>query len=611
MPSNSADDLLHNAQKLEIISGVNSFTDSVGLENPNDYYQISIKSSSNLNLKLDSLSNDANIKLLNSNAETVANASSNGMTKKYLSQFLEAGEYYIHVYTENADFIDYNFSVNTIPLNTEDFAGNSIETAKEIGQISGIHRYQDGVGHGDTSDYYKFSISDRAHFKTSLKDLSANANIRLLDSKGFTIATSIHNGINNESISKILDKGDYYIRVYAYGEVFTEYNLSITENAVETLVETPDNQENVSILESPDLEKLGIFSSENVEVLEFTEFSKSGKFDSENIEDIYRFQIQESGIFTANLEKLTGDADIRLIQDINNNDAIDTGEILAWETERGNVNESIRSFLEIGTYYLQVFSYNNQLADYSVNTSFSAADKDNRSFSIQVNFTEGSEFLTESMKNAVIEATEVWENVITHSTLKGAHILKIDVGGTEQGWSDNSGILASAGPNNVSEDESGNWLPVAGSANINTNINAIQSLSSDIDYFRNIMTHEFGHILGLGSLWGELNNVNGDSVGRNLVDKNSGTYNANTYAGSVYGEMLNTFIPTAIPLTTGVDSTSISGSDLTHWNEEVFHTEIMTHAANKEEMPLSQLTIAALRDLGWNVNYGAAEDYYL
>ncbi len=26
-------------------------------------------------------------------------------------------------------------------------------------------------------------------------------------------------------------------------------------------------------------------------------------------------------------------------------------------------------------------------------------------------------------------------------------------------------------------------------------------------------------------------------------------------------------------------------------------------------MPLSQMTIASLRDIGWNVNYGAAESY--
>jgi hypothetical protein len=39
----------------------------------------------------------------------------------------------------------------------------------------------------------------------------------------------------------------------------------------------------------------------------------------------------------------------------------------------------------------------------------------------------------------------------------------------------------------------------------------------------------------------------------------------------------------------------------------------MTHEAESpgQSMALSQMTIASLRDLGWNVNYGAAEAYSL
>jgi hypothetical protein len=34
-------------------------------------------------------------------------------------------------------------------------------------------------------------------------------------------------------------------------------------------------------------------------------------------------------------------------------------------------------------------------------------------------------------------------------------------------------------------------------------------------------------------------------------------------------------------------------------------------AANRGSHPLSQMTIASLRDMGWNVNYGAADNYSL
>jgi hypothetical protein len=53
-------------------------------------------------------------------------------------------------------------------------------------------------------------------------------------------------------------------------------------------------------------------------------------------------------------------------------------------------------------------------------------------------------------------------------------------------------------------------------------------------------------------------------------------------------------------------------SNYTHWREEIFNTELMTHEAEFDGvMPLSQMTIASLRDIGWLVNYGAADFYTL
>jgi hypothetical protein len=103
--------------------------------------------------------------------------------------------------------------------------------------------------------------------------------------------------------------------------------------------------------------------------------------------------------------------------------------------------------------------------------------------------------------------------------------------------------------------------------------------------------------MGIGGLWQE----------KGLIDPNFGIYNANTYAGLVYGEMQGLNMPLPIPLTTGEGE----GSDLAHWKEEIFGNELMTHEAEAPgvPMPLSKMTIASLQDIGWNVNYGAAEPY--
>lgn len=63
----------------------------------------------------------------------------------------------------------------------------------------------------------------------------------------------------------------------------------------------------------------------------------------------------------------------------------------------------------------------------------------------------------------------------------------------------------------------------------------------------------------------------------------------------------------AIPLTSGVGE----GSDIAHWQEEIFNNELMSHEveASGSTMPLSEVTIASLEDLGWEVNYGVAEAF--
>lgn len=51
-----------------------------------------------------------------------------------------------------------------------------------------------------------------------------------------------------------------------------------------------------------------------------------------------------------------------------------------------------------------------------------------------------------------------------------------------------------------------------------------------------------------------------------------------------------------------------AGSNCGHWAEKCFLNEVMTSAANSD-LPISRLTIAGLEDLGYTVNYGAAEAF--
>ncbi|HEY9700250.1 MAG TPA: pre-peptidase C-terminal domain-containing protein [Trichocoleus sp.] len=319
-------------------------------------------------------------------------------------------------------------------------------------------------------------------------------------------------------------------------------------------------------------------------------FSTSRQVDRSKPNDLYQFSVDQSGIFTADLAGLSGDADVRLISDRNRNSTIDPGEVLAWQWERGTQNESIRRFVQAGTYFLQVASYNNQTANYALTTNFTPATSDNRQFSVRVTYGQGLRNLGSAARNAITEAAKFWEQTIAFTSFNQPQTLTINVTGTVR----NDSVLAFAGPRQTKLDANGRALPTSGAATVNTRFS--QRFNNNPTFLKNVIVHEFGHVLGLGTLW--------QDSGRNLINPATNTYEASSYAGLAYGELTGSFTPTAVPV-----EPQIFG----HWDEAILNQELMTPIAEAPDIPtpLSQLTIASLRDLGWNVNYGAAQLYSL
>ncbi|OUC14009.1 MAG: hypothetical protein B0A82_14600 [Alkalinema sp. CACIAM 70d] len=358
----------------------------------------------------------------------------------------------------------------------------------------------------------------------------------------------------------------------------------------------------VGFLSRPKSEEVDAGNSLLSATIESTaQFFRAQRVSVGDLNDVYQFSVAQSGIFTAHLTGLSGDADVKLIQNSNGNDQIDSGEILAWQWERGTTGESLRRFLNPGNYYLQVNSYNNQSASYAVSTNFRAAAVDDQKFSLSVTYGEGTSGLNAAARQAIAEAASYWSNIITsRSAITQYQNLNIQLVGLE--LSDYN-LLAYAGPN-VTTDWA-NLFIVSGNATVNTR--RLAEFNSNPSYLRSLMIHEFAHALGLGTLWVPVEFQQGNSstlVGRTYINKTTATYNANTYAAWAYGELLGTYSPTAIPIEAGV---------FQHWDEYQFDTELMTPYAESIGIatPTSQMTLAALRDLGWNVNYGAAQPYTL
>jgi hypothetical protein len=109
-----------------------------------------------------------------------------------------------------------------------------------------------------------------------------------------------------------------------------------------------------------------------------------------------------------------------------------------------------------------------------------------------------------------------------------------------------------------------------------------------------VILHEMGHVLGIGTMWDMFGLKSGSQYyGQNALD----AYHLLTGTDS------NPYVP--------LETTGGSGTAGVHWSEAVFGNELMTGYISGVPDPLSIVTIGALRDMGYTVNYSAADAYAL
>lgn len=134
--------------------------------------------------------------------------------------------------------------------------------------------------------------------------------------------------------------------------------------------------------------------------------------------------------------------------------------------------------------------------------------------------------------------------------------------------------------------------------------------------FEGVVRHEMGHVLGIGTLWG---NPATDGAGSNCRQGTGGPdpfFNCaralaafDSLGGASYtGGSCNGTASNKVP----VEGNQFSaGTRDGHWRECVFDEELMTGFAEAVGIstPISILTIASLEDHNYVVNYGAREPY--
>lgn len=127
------------------------------------------------------------------------------------------------------NFTDEVAGATTISTVDSDRFGNTIPTAEKIGILSGTVSFNDFIGGTDANDYFRFEITKESKFSLTLRNLSENANVAILDARGNPIRTTTGGSGNNGLIDlESLKPGTYYVRVYRFGTKSTSYNLELT-----------------------------------------------------------------------------------------------------------------------------------------------------------------------------------------------------------------------------------------------------------------------------------------------------------------------------------------------------------------------------------------------
>ncbi len=219
-------------------------------------------------------------------------------------------------------------------------------------------------------------------------------------------------------------------------------------------------------------------------------------------------------------------------------------------------------------------------------------------YKIEVRFIGG---LNTAQKNAFKTAAERWTQVIVGdvpSVMVSGEVIDdllimaqgVDIDGPGK-------ILGQAGPTHLRPASAGvnAFLPAKGLMSFDTaDLAQMQADGTLLD----VITHEMGHVIGIGTLWSN----KGLLAGANSANPRF----TGLAAKKEYG-VLKDSGPTPVP----VENTGGAGTKNSHWRETVFKNELMSGFIAAPDNPLSRLTVASLQDLGYVVDLDAAEPYAL
>ncbi|MBT3277869.1 MAG: PEP-CTERM sorting domain-containing protein [Phycisphaerales bacterium] len=231
-------------------------------------------------------------------------------------------------------------------------------------------------------------------------------------------------------------------------------------------------------------------------------------------------------------------------------------------------------------------------------------------FDISLDYGSTSQADIDTYGTAFNNAAATWENYISgyqpginiNADGNSPIVITVNLDYIDGAGDAEGNILGSAGPTRgyVNYNDTGYTFTTEGSMTFDT-YDLDMMVAQPNNYFENVILHEMGHVLGIGTLWGPAYN--------DVYIEGSGEYTGASALAAYQAEFdpEATFVP--------VELDGGSGTANSHWNEvgdedaltsqfnlESMNDELMTGWASGD-MYVSNVTLGSLEDIGYSVNY--------
>jgi hypothetical protein len=346
---------LSTALNLGSFTGTKILKDYTGSTDAADYYKFTLDENSSFGWQIQDLESSTTISLIrdvNKNGGIDSGDTLNSFSERVgrvSNRELEAGEYFIGIEQSTLSTGDSNYTlqldITPVPDNTDSNPGNDLNTALNVGSISGQKILKDFVGTTDTLDYYKFTLDQNGAFGWQIQDLDGTLGVTLIKDidkdNGIDTGEELQSFFDNETgvFNRQLEAGEYIFEVERSSLSDTNNNYTLQLDFTPIPATTPSNPGN-------DLNNaldLGVLSSQQA-LTDFVGFTDGV--------DVYKFTLDRAITLSWQASNLVDSLSFDLIQDIDGDLGIDNNEFLG--SIFTSSSETAENDLAAGEYFIRV-----------------------------------------------------------------------------------------------------------------------------------------------------------------------------------------------------------------------------------------------------------------